>query len=606
MPPFLATTALREFWDTKAEKIVFLGRWCMRYDAKEYWKELNYEVLPYPWDDRAAMHKAAEYEERVAESLLAALSDFLSHAHAERHGIEYWRMILYPWLIHYVQALHERYLCLRNALDLYPECYTVTLHADSFRTPRFFGDHLRGCFDDPYNLQLYTNLFLAMGCEFPSKQLVWEWDEPRPTLTWKRPRWAYRVKSFLDPLMTRWAFRAPVVMVAMYVPRRDVFKIMWKTRFRARSAQLPKNDEWDVSIKGIQNPIRQELASLSVNCRDEFMKVLIKTLPTNFPLLYLEGYPVIQAWAKTCLKNSKAGVFITANAIDGNEPFKVLCAQAKEEGSTLIGVQHGGNYGSAKYNPFERYEREASDEFWSWGWQEDEGAIHPMPNPKMSQFAALRKRRKKGGRRRILFIGNIVPRYHYRTWSCPTANQVEAYLDWQVLFLRALHKNIRDSLVFRPYPQDWGWCLRQRLADACPDLNFTDPREDYYAALVAADLVVCDMNQTTLLETLSANIPTIAFWDPNLWELRLDAEDNFNALRNAGILFSKPEDAAAALNERWPNVSVWWDKEQLQAARRDFASRYALTSPDWLSIWTKQLQCYAQAPARHLREKRCS
>lgn len=37
---FLATTALSEFWD-KDQEILFLGSWCLRYDRRSEWGNLN-------------------------------------------------------------------------------------------------------------------------------------------------------------------------------------------------------------------------------------------------------------------------------------------------------------------------------------------------------------------------------------------------------------------------------------------------------------------------------------------------------------------------------------------------------------------------------------
>jgi putative transferase (TIGR04331 family) len=93
------------------------------------------------------------------------------------------------------------------------------------------------------------------------------------------------------------------------------------------------------------------------------------------------------------------------------------------------------------------------------------------------------------------------------------------------------------------------------------------------------------MNQTTLLESLAANIPTIAFWDPRLWELRAEAEADFQLLRAAGILHHEPEAAAAAVHDFWPQVKDWWNQTGVQQAREQFVQRHALNSPEWARQW---------------------
>jgi len=592
MRPFLATTALSEFWDAQAEKILFLGQWCMRYDKKKDWQNLHYEVLPYPWDDRKAMHRAAAYEEETANLLLDALADFLNHIHGVKHPVHYWRIILFPWIIHYVQVLHERYLCLRQAHDLHPDCRTIGLAPSAFNIPRFLGDHLIGSMDDHYNLQIYTQLMLAMGYRPEFKYYNWNWQQIQLDSGINKKMRFRELKTIIREQtlkLIKWSVRGQILMVDMYLPRKQVLQIMWRSGLNARVAMLPRNDAKVWQLENGQHYQRGELANLSIKHADEFQKILINTLPHNFPLFYLEVYDICRAWAEMQLQKSRTRMMITSSAIEGNEPYKFLCATAKEKGVKLIGIQHGGHYGSALYNPFENYERQASDEFWTWGWGEENNGIKHMPNPKLSRLAAARKAKDKTAVKYIFFIGNNTPRYHYRTWSCPTANQTLQYLNWQITFLKSLMPTVKERIIFRPYHTDYGWSIRQRVKDNCHDITISEQSDNYNGRLLGATLIICDANQTTLLESIAANIPLIAFWNPRLWELRSGATPLYEHLKEAGILYLSPVDAARAVNRIWPNVDEWWNEKHRQTALRLFASHFAFSAGDWIEKWNDQL-----------------
>lgn len=586
--PYLCTTAIQEFWNRQAERIVFLGHWCLRYDRQDDWKNLNYEVLPHPWDDREAMYGAALYEEEVYEDLLNILAEFLNDVHGEKHSEQYWRIILGPWLLHYIQAIHERYLCLSMAFQRYPDLKTIGLATSSFNIPRHTRDHLVGSTDDPYNLQLYTTLLQAMDNPITVRDFKWSWDEK------KQEGYFRRLLSYFQPLLQNltiaWARRAPVLLVDMYIPRNQVASLMLKCGFKARLARLPESEKWvdGISKKNL-HPRRQDLSKLPLSKEDPLKTLLIKTLPINFPLIYLEGYKACRSWVKEKWHKLEVRKILTANAFELNETFKFIAAELKERGSKLIAIQHGGSHGSAKYNPNEALEIKAADEYWSWGWGDKENGVKPMPNPKLSSLTSIKRPASSKEKRYILYIGNIVARYHYRTWSCPTANQGIQYLDWQINFLKSLDVDVRSALIFRPYPVDYGWCLRQRLRDLIPDLKMDDHHDDYYEELMGASLVICDMNQTSLSESLAANIPTIAFWEPRLWELRSEAEPYFQLLRDVGILYHSPFDAAKAVNHLWPKVEEWWMKREIQEARQKFVNQYALNAPDWASVWKEQI-----------------
>ena len=80
-------------------------------------------------------------------------------------------------------------------------------------------------------------------------------------------------------------------------------------------------------------------------------------------------------------------------------------------------------------------------------------------------------------------------------------------------------------------------------------------------------------------------MPTILYWDPQRWELRPEAEETFDNLRAAKILFDSPEDAAAQLSAVYADPTEWWQGPAVQSARREFVERYAMNSPAWPRMW---------------------
>ena len=57
----LVTTPLEYTWPKKNEKILFLGEWCKSYSKKDQWKNLDFEVLDYHWNDRNKFEKDYYY-----------------------------------------------------------------------------------------------------------------------------------------------------------------------------------------------------------------------------------------------------------------------------------------------------------------------------------------------------------------------------------------------------------------------------------------------------------------------------------------------------------------------------------------------------------------
>src|SRR2546425_1059666 len=98
---FLGTTGLVEFWK-KDEEILFLGMWCLRYERQYEWKELKYCVLPYPWDNKERLEKAYKELESSYENILNNLVGWLNRQHNLKRDSNYWRIVIGPWLYHFL------------------------------------------------------------------------------------------------------------------------------------------------------------------------------------------------------------------------------------------------------------------------------------------------------------------------------------------------------------------------------------------------------------------------------------------------------------------------------------------------------------------------
>jgi putative transferase (TIGR04331 family) len=88
-------------------------------------------------------------------------------------------------------------------------------------------------------------------------------------------------------------------------------------------------------------------------------------------------------------------------------------------------------------------------------------------------------------------------------------------------------------------------------------------------------IYIATYNATTYLESLLWNVPTIIFWNPNHWELRPEAKENYELLKSVGIFHESPLSAAAKINEVWDDVDLWWRSDAVQAARVQFCHEFS-------------------------------
>ena len=579
-PPFLATTALPEFWDPERE-ILFLGPWCRRQDRRRDWEGLRAQTLPSPWEDRERFHAAAEYLDRRMEQILPPLAERLNSHLGHPGDLRYWRILIGTWLMHSLQVAYDRYVHLSEALKRRPDLKTLLLDPACFRTPADTHQAVNWMMtDDPYNLQLFSQLMTGMGCSFPARALRSAAPADRsgsPAAALKQKlRGALRgAQSALSQLLEK---RAQAGLIEMYCPASVVWTLSWKSGFKAVPSTLPESNPrraGEPAAPLLQDRRRSALASLPAT--DEFLRLWIRSLPENFPTLYLEGFQAARERALRRLRHAPH-TLVSATGWHYSEPFKFFAAEHSRRGGRLVAVQHGSGYSLFRSMPMEQHERRISDSFL--GWEEA---------PSL-QLAGLRARRPNptAGRQRLLFVTTTNPRYPFRFYSAPQAHQLEDYFDWQARFLKSLGPLLRSRMVIRLHPLDFGHCLRQRLERRLPGLRW-DRRRSFAGSAAKSRMLVVDHPGTPMLTALSGNFPTLLFWDPRLWEFGPEAQSHLELLRQAGLFQDDPEAAAAALEKiLLEGPERWWSRAPVQAARRRFVERYAPSPSDWLRVWAER------------------
>ena len=113
-----------------------------------------------------------------------------------------------------------------------------------------------------------------------------------------------------------------------------------------------------------------------------------------------------------------------------------------------------------------------------------------------------------------------------------------------------------ESLYLQPYNEDG---IRSRISKL----------------ITQCRIYVSTYNATTFLESLSLNVPTIMFWNPEHWELREEAKPYFQGLLNIGILHYTHQSAAKYVVDVWDHVEGWWAQEDLQQVSMGFGNQYS-------------------------------
>ena len=577
---FLVTTANQRFWK-KDEKILFLGGWCKTYKLKKVWSKLDYEVVPYHWDNRGQLYQDYLYQKEVYERYLEVLVNRLNELHGERHSLRYWRIIIGPWLHCFIAILFDRYISLKKASETYKITNTWIANTDLWEwVSQDMTDFLKYFVGDEYNHMLYSRIIRHL--ELAPYEIIDRAIVPQiETNVAKASSYQRNVKSIIKRMLSMISkFSNPsYFFIASYLGRYEQGKLEIALR------QLPTFfSEINLPVVEVDPKLRRGLSMKGA--RGEFESLLETFIPEQMPSAYVENYQEIQEMVYSHYPK-KPKVIFTANAYCRNEMFKCWVADQVEHGVKFVVGQHGGHFGTGLWNWTEEHQINIADQFITWGWTTpDEPKAQPLPAGRLFRIKRDLRPNFQG---HILWVWCGLPRYSYWMCSMPVAAQFSNYLEDQICFVKKLSHDARRLLLLRYYPKDYGWGEVKKMRE----LNLGI--QDYYGEQTMEDqlnqsrLFVGTYNATTYLESLVSDLPTILFWNPNHWELRPSAQSFFDKLRTAEILHDTPESAAQKVNAIYSDPVTWWKTPEVQDAKNHFCEQYAKSLPKWIKEWKAKL-----------------
>ena len=226
----LATTAIKDFWDMDS-KLLYLGPWCLANEGGAFDID-NALIVPSPWRPAYRVKEAAVYCSTIYRIVLPQISSRLNALHDVSHPVEYWNVLLGYWLIHFIQALYDKYIRIENTLNHYQNCFTYILPLEKCKPISYGYCDLQLGINAKSRSDIYTlKLISIVAYELcPEKTVVKDYmvedriDKTR--LGWKRRCFNY-IKAPIES-----SFRGKIILSNMHnVGLKDLLKLKIKIGF---------------------------------------------------------------------------------------------------------------------------------------------------------------------------------------------------------------------------------------------------------------------------------------------------------------------------------------------------------------------------------------
>jgi putative transferase (TIGR04331 family) len=569
---YLITTADERTW--KFERpVIFLGRWCLRHDRRHIWSKMD-AVVAEPYGLTSARKDSDDkIARKLEEQLLVVLTAELNRLHGAEHGSRFWRILLGHWLWRHCDVIFNRFHTLQQCIEHYPITGTTVFASDGY--PLAQGDSRAAewaCNDDVWNNVLYGTIFpYLLGPNVPIEHLPLPLAEPpqsqAPTLPLgiRIRLWVQGAVGWLTDGLVRdtdafliKTYLTPSVQVKLQLKLRQVPKI-WK------SPRLTMTEP-------INHQLRQEISQRIGKGESGFARCARELLFELIPRCAIEGFAELKQQVQR-LKWPRTPKFIfTSNSFFADEVFQFWVAEKTQQGVPYYVGAHG-NYGVFRCDINPSVEEITSDRFLTWGWTDG----LPQHTPAFLFKTAGRRPKRFDPAGGLILIELRLP---HRTTIWDNHAEFEAYQLDQERFIGFLKPIVRSRLTIRLHQEfrrhEWNDLARWREFDPCLRI---DTGEIAIRKIISSQrLVVHSYDSTGILETLSQDIPTLAFWQNGFDHLRESAKPYYQILVDAGIVHLSADSAARKVNEVWDDIVGWWNSANIQVARRGFCERYARVS----------------------------
>ena len=563
----LVTTSLKQTWNN--DKMIFLGPWCDNEGSFKKLNEDNFEIYKYHWDDRDKLVNDYKYLNNLYNKVLLSLILILNKYHSVNFSKRYWKIVIGPWLITFLQIIFERHSNLnyffKDNLDKNLETIILKTKNDEL-IPKNYEEFTRLMLSDTWNHHIYSLLINNDDFKYPIKKIFKDFvdDENYKEYLIKNTSFKNKIYNKFVGLVENFISPQKILISESYLGLKDEFKLSlnYLTLPRYSLNYLSQN------YKNLKLREKISLEFIAENSFENFIKKnIFKFMPNSF----LEDFNAIGNIVDQMKWPKNPKIIFTSHFMTKTLQSRYTAECLEKKSCKLVLGQHGGVYGQYLFSSMQDYEIDIADKYLSWGWKNENKKILPF-----GVIKNLEKNKYDLKNSKLLMILRSQTRYTHRLNSYSGSNQIKKYFNECLSLCVKLNKKlINENLILRFHSRKFGWDEDKIFKEKLGNINMDMGYEKISNLFSSAKLVLHTYIGTGYLETLASNIPTIIFANTKECLLNKETTNDLEILKNCNIFHEDYVSAANFINFNWNKINLWWFSEKVQKAREDFCNKYS-------------------------------
>lgn len=425
------------------KSVLFLGEWCLNYIHRREYEDLVYKVFPYHWDDRSRLERDYSYLSQLYEELLVPLASVLNQIHGVRHSLRYWRVLIGPCLAYLLHMVYDRWLSIDRVISSANIRSTSYVDYGECSPPHDMSQFVDRATNDPWNQHIFIRILLTrvpnIDVTYVKGTHVQQNAESLARRVSSLTSMRRKIWGVVNRFLALFARNSRIFIQEPYLDKLSLFRlflklgqvpVIWKSR--------PSKMDGNVTSA----PRKWKVPFIPRNAFEDF---IIALLPEQLPIAFVEGYKSRVDDLSNLGWPCSPKVIYTAHSLWHDTTAMLYTAECLERGARLVYGQHGGVYGTAKYNFALDHELKISDLYLSWGKLDQkahslEVGITNLPTPSM--------RGRSISKGPLTFVTMNVFRYPYRLSSEAAFSYIPHHVR-SLQFYEYLNSDVRKSTVVR-------------------------------------------------------------------------------------------------------------------------------------------------------------
>lgn len=587
MKNFLVTTPIKESYNVSAKNIL-LGHWCLA--KKKEGKKKN-KIINYHWSNKKKFKKDSLYIVKTTDKVCKELTKKLNEIHNLEENTNYWYLIIYPWVFHYVSTMYDRWETIRIFLKSNRNKVYYSYQLEIKENDLIPNNHLafiNNTFTDEWNHSIFLriikylkpkkiNLIKKNYKNFKAENYALPYSQKKNIF--------YYFISIYEFIVSKFAFRFnKIIFESFSFPKKEFFKISIKNLI---IPSLYKNLFKDIILIDNLNFIKRKKKlntfKKNLKSKDKFLDFLNKSLINDLPVSYIENFLRIKK-KMSILANKKKIIFSMRSWLY-NDQFKVCMAELVKKKSKYFICEHGGGL-VGEYTHLTNYIEKVANHI-----RYDTNDIQLnnkrsfILNPTISIIGKKEIETKKNNRLNITFLEGV----KYSNKHTPSAKAEEGIKQIRetLKFIDCLPPKIKKNTILRS-KQPYTLNIKNLFIEKFGRNKFSEHTDqNFYDFAKSSKLMIVNYPQTSFSESMYLNVPTILICNKKLWFFKKKSLKIFKLLKKNKMAFEDFKDAQRHIVKNWDEIYYWWNNKKIQEIRKLYLKSFFKVEKNWFNQWSK-------------------